>query len=66
MFSSFYGIKNSDSSLKPDMNLLAQKLDKIDLLIDKYLVLGQQSLAQYNYLSIIMSFVLSVLAQSIM
>ena len=48
MFSSFYGIKYSDSSSEADLNLLAQKLDKIDLLIDKCLALGLQSLAQYT------------------
>ena len=30
------------------MNLLAQKLDKVDLLIDKYLALGLQSPVQYT------------------
>ena len=53
MFSSFYGIKYSDSSPKTDLNLIVQKLDKVDLLIDKCLVLDQQSLAQcippFNY-----------------
>ena len=48
MFLSFYGIKYSDSSLEIDLNLLAQKLDKVDLLIDKYLALGLQSFAQYT------------------
>ena len=51
MFSSFYGIKHSNSSPKIDLNLLAQKLDKVDLLIDKCLVLGLQSPVQYTPLS---------------
>ena len=41
MFSLFYGIKHSDSSPKIDLNLIVQKLDKVDLLIDKFLVLDQ-------------------------
>ena len=48
MFPSFYRIKYSDSSPEVDLNLLAQKLDKVDLLIDKYLILCQQSPAQYT------------------
>ena len=48
MFSLFYGIKYSDSNLKVDLNLIAQKLDKIDLLIDKCPVIGQQSPVQYT------------------
>ena len=48
MFPSFYEIKYSDSSSEVDLNLIAQKLDKIDLLIDKFLVLDQQSSAQYT------------------
>ena len=48
IFSSLYGIKHSNSSPKVDLNLIAQKLDKVDLLIDKYLALGQQSHAQYT------------------
>ena len=47
MFPSFYGIKHSDSSPKIDLNIIVQKLDKVDILIDKYLALGQQSPAQY-------------------
>ena len=43
MFPSFYGIKYFDSSLEVDLNLLAQKLDKVDLLIDKCLALDLQS-----------------------
>ena len=41
-------MKHSDSSPKVDLNLIAQKLDKVDILIDKYLVLGQQSPTQYT------------------
>ena len=51
MFSSFYGIKYSDSSPKADLNLIAQRLDKVDILIqkfDQFLALGQQSPAQYT------------------
>ena len=48
MFPSFYGIKYSNSSPKTDLNLIAEKLDKIDLLIDKFLALSQQSSAQYT------------------
>ena len=51
IFSSFYGIKHIDSSPKADLNLIVQKLDKIDLLIqkiDQFLTLGQQSPAQYT------------------
>ena len=48
MFSSFYEIKHSDSSPKIDLNLIAQKLDKVDLLIDKCLVLDLQSPMQYT------------------
>ena len=48
MFPSFYGIKYSDSSLETDLNQLAQKLDKVDLLIDKCLALDQQSPVQYT------------------
>ena len=44
MFSSFY----LDFNPKIDLNLIVQKLDKVDLLIDKCLVLGQQSLVQYT------------------
>ena len=47
MFPSFYGIKHSDFSPKIDLNLIAQKLNKVDLLIDKFLALDQQSPAQY-------------------
>ena len=48
IFSSFYEIKYSDSSLKVDLNLIAQKLEKIDLPIDKCLVLDEQSPTQYT------------------
>ena len=48
MFSLCYEIKYSNSSPEANLNLLAQKLDKINLLIDKYLALGQQSLVQYT------------------
>ena len=48
IFSSFYGIKYSDFSPKADLNLIVQKLDKVNLLIDKFLILGQQSPAQYT------------------
>ena len=48
MFSSFYGIKHSNSSPKIDLNMIAQKLDKVNLLIDKCLVLDPQSPAQYT------------------
>ena len=48
IFSSFYEIKQFNSSPKADLNLIAQKLDKIDLLIDKLLVLGQQFSVQYT------------------
>ena len=51
MFSSFYGIKYSDSSPKTDLNLIAQRLDKVDLFaqkFDQFLALGQQSPAQYT------------------
>ena len=48
MFSLFYGIKYSDSNPEVDLNLLVQKLDKIDLLIDKYLALDLQSPVQYT------------------
>ena len=41
IFSSFYGIKHSDSNPKVDLNLIAQKLDKIDFLIDKFIALDQ-------------------------
>ena len=43
MFPSFYETKYFDFSPKIDLNLIAQKLDKVDLLIDKCLALGQQS-----------------------
>ena len=48
MFPSFYKIKYSDSSPEVDLNLLVQKLDKVDLLIDKYLALDLQSSVQYT------------------
>ena len=46
IFPSFYGIKYSDSSPEVDLNLIAQRLDKVDLLVqkfDQFLALGQQS-----------------------
>ena len=36
MFPSFYEIKYSDSSPKADLNLIAQRLDKVDLLAQKF------------------------------
>ena len=51
MFPSFYEIKYSDSSSEADLNLIAQRLDKVDLLaqkFDQFLALGQQSPAQYT------------------
>ena len=48
MFPSFYGIKYFDYSPEIDLNLLAQKLDKVDLFIDKCLVLDLQSPVQYT------------------
>ena len=48
MFLSFYGIKYSESSPEVDLNLLVQKLDEVDLLIDKYVALDLQSSAQYT------------------
>ena len=46
-----FEIKQTDSSPKTDLNLIAQKLDKVDLLIqklDQSLTLGQQSPVQYT------------------
>ena len=46
-----FEIKQTDSSPKADLNLIAQRLDKVDLLtqkFDQFLVLGQQSPAQYT------------------
>ena len=48
IFLSFYGIKHSDSSPEADLNLLAQKLNKVDFLINKCLALGLQSPMQYT------------------
>ena len=51
MFSSFYEINYFDSSYEVDLNLIAQRLDKVDLLawkFDQFLALGQQSPAQYT------------------
>ena len=46
-----FEIKQTDSSFKTDLNLIAQKLDKVNFLIqklDQYLIIGQQSLVQYT------------------
>ena len=46
-----FEIKQTDSSPKADLNLIAQRLDKVDLLaqkFDQFLALGQQSPAQYT------------------
>ena len=36
IFSSFYGIKYSNCNLEVDLNLIVQKLDKVDLLVQKF------------------------------
>ena len=64
-----FDIKQTDSSPKVDLNLIAKKLDKVDLLaqkIDQFLILGQQSPGNTHNFLIIRRFVLSVLAQPIM
>ena len=46
-----YEIKTSELNSKADLNIIAQKLDKVDLIaqkLDQFLNLGQQSPAQYT------------------
>ena len=66
LFSLFYGIKHSDSSPKVDLILIAQKLDKVNLLINKFLTLDQNLLRNTYHLLIIRRSILSMLVQSTM
>ena len=46
-----FEIKRTDSSFKTDLNLIAKKLDKVDLLaqkLDQFLTLGHKSLTPYT------------------
>ena len=64
-----YKIEHPDSNSKTDLNLIAHKLNKVDILtqkLDQFLTLGQHLLHNIHYLLIIKRFILSVLAQLIM